>query len=135
MTKITIYGKPQGKGRPRFARQGKYVRTYTPEKTRKYEEKIKDAYLLTKAKKIDKNPIKMKITAYFKPAESLSKRKKENLILNRWCDKKPDLDNIAKAVCDALNKIAYEDDSQITFMMLSKEYSEEDKIEVEIERL
>jgi Holliday junction resolvase RusA-like endonuclease len=77
----------------------------------------------------------MKITAYFKPAESLSKRKKENLILNRWCDKKPDLDNIAKAVCDALNKIAYEDDSQITFMMLSKEYSEEDKIEVEIERL
>lgn len=38
--------------------------------------------------------------------------------------KKPDLDNVAKIICDGLNKIAYEDDSQIIDLTVTKYYAE-----------
>lgn len=41
---IVIKGEPVGKGRPKFARQGNYVKTYTPEKTVEYENLIKNLF-------------------------------------------------------------------------------------------
>ena len=37
----TVYGEPVGKGRPRFARRGTFVSTYTPQKTKTYEDEIR----------------------------------------------------------------------------------------------
>ena len=48
--------------------------------------------------------------------------------------KKPDIDNIAKVVLDALNKLAFQDDNQITKLVIEKEYAEEEKIQVKIEQ-
>ena len=36
--------------------------------------------------------------------------------------KKPDADNIAKVICDALNGVAYGDDAQICKLCVSKRY-------------
>ena len=47
--------------------------------------------------------------------------------------KKPDIDNIAKIILDALNKLAFNDDNQITKLNIEKIYSEEEKIYVKIE--
>ena len=41
--------------------------------------------------------------------------------------KKPDADNIAKVVCDALNKVAYDDDTQICNLYVCKRYTKEDE--------
>ena len=41
-------------------------------------------------------------------------------------DKKPDMDNILKAVLDALNKVAYEDDKQVVELIGRKYYTESD---------
>ena len=38
--------------------------------------------------------------------------------------KKPDVDNIAKVICDVLNGIAYHDDTQIVSLNVSKVYTE-----------
>ena len=46
--------------------------------------------------------------------------------------KKPDSDNIAKAICDSLNGVAWKDDSQISDLIVHKYYDEEDMIIVEI---
>lgn len=46
--------------------------------------------------------------------------------------KKPDWDNIGKVVCDALNKIAYDDDSCIVDGAVHKWYSEEPRVVVEL---
>ena len=46
--------------------------------------------------------------------------------------KKPDLDNIAKIICDALNGFAYADDSRIVSMMINKEYGENPGVHVSI---
>ena len=47
--------------------------------------------------------------------------------------KKPDIDNIAKIILDALNKIAFKDDNQITKIEIEKKYAEEEKVYVKIE--
>jgi hypothetical protein len=41
MTMFTVYGEPVGKGRPRFAKRGNFVSTYTPQKTKTYEDEIR----------------------------------------------------------------------------------------------
>ncbi|MEX5590971.1 RusA family crossover junction endodeoxyribonuclease, partial [Pseudomonas urmiensis] len=46
--------------------------------------------------------------------------------------KKPDADNIAKAVTDALNGLAYKDDSQIVILSVYKQYGETPQVGVTI---
>lgn len=48
---------------------------------------------------------------------------------------KPDSDNIAKAILDALNGVAYYDDSQVVGLTVKKEYGDSARVEVEIEIL
>ena len=79
---------------------------------------------------------KVKITAYFKPAESLSKKKKQELVDGEFGFlHRPDVDNIAKSILDALNGLAYKDDSQVANLLILKCYGEENKILVELEEL
>lgn len=49
--------------------------------------------------------------------------------------KKPDIDNIAKAVLDALNSVAYRDDTQIVELQIRKQYSEKPRLEIRMEEL
>ena len=124
--KFTVYGKPQGKARPRFTRQG---RAYTPKNTVDYEKRIKQAYISTGGQLIsDTAPIRVCITAEFKKAKS-----------NRMPSPtlKPDTDNIAKVVCDALNSVAYHDDKQITCLTVKKVWADDnvDKVVVKIEEI
>ena len=62
---FTVYGNPQGKGRPRFARRGSYVHTYTPEKTVAYEEEIQTAYLRQCENYFGYAPLNYYVTAYY----------------------------------------------------------------------
>ena len=47
--------------------------------------------------------------------------------------KKPDIDNIIKIVLDALNKMAFRDDSQVTKIEVEKIYGPVEKIKVKID--
>ena len=98
-----IIGKPQGKARPRF--DGRHKRTFTPSATADYEKRIRQAYIAAGGGIISETaPIAITIMAFYEKAQSC---KKEMPTM------KPDWDNIGKAVCDALNGIAYKDDSQV----------------------
>lgn len=52
-----------------------------------------------------------------------------------WPAKKPDSDNIAKVVLDALNGIAYHDDTQIIKLSVTKAYKEEAYLSVTLMEL
>lgn len=65
----------------------------------------------------------------YKIPKSYSKKKKKSLI-NQGYPYKPDVDNIAKAILDSLNGIAYKDDSQVTCITVFKQYAEEDFVKV-----
>ena len=55
--------------------------------------------------------------------------------MNEWHVSKPDVDNIAKSVQDALNSLAFRDDGQIAWLDVRKIYSDCPRVEVIIERL
>lgn len=119
-----IPGEPTGKGRPRFTRSG---HAYTPERTASYEQAVRQAY---KAEFPGTEPIPagvpvaVKIIAGYGIPKSTSKVKAERMLAGEIRPtKKPDADNIAKAICDALNGLAYHDDSQITMLCVSKHYT------------
>lgn len=47
--------------------------------------------------------------------------------------KKPDIDNIVKIVLDAMNELAFKDDTQITKLEVEKIYGIEEKLQIKIE--
>lgn len=134
---LTIECEPLGKARPRVTAHGPFAHAYTPKKTKDYELKIKNEYLQKYGyKNILEGPIEANIKAYFSTPKSVSKRIK-NEMLNNFIGHttKPDTDNVCKAILDALNGVAYKDDSQIIRMKSEKLYSEIPRIEIELKEL
>lgn len=136
--KFIVFGEPVAKGRPKFSRQGNFVKSYTPAKTTNYENLVSLSYV--EACSSENHPLEggvsMKIDAFFSIPKSTSKKKKD--LMNAGFikhTKRPDADNVAKAVCDALNKIAYLDDSQIVHLEINKYYSYQPRVEVTIEEI
>lgn len=130
--RFEVLGEVIGKGRPRFTRSG---RTYTPKKTLDYERAIKRAYL-NKYTYLSKKSLRIKICAYLEVAKSHSKVKKQKMLANELqCTKKPDADNIVKVVLDALNKVAYQDDTQVVELVAIKRWSNESRLKVIIEEI
>lgn len=125
-----VLGEPQGKGRPRFARRGGYVSTYTPPKTKAYEKMIRDAFIDVASKNLVKRYmftsfVSVDIEAYFDVPKSVSKVKRDLLRAGEFCSKKPDGDNIIKVVLDALNEVAYADDKNVIDIHVAKYYAAE----------
>jgi Holliday junction resolvase RusA-like endonuclease len=125
---LTIDGIPVAKGRPRFTRAGGFARTYTPQKTRDAEgmiEWLAINEMKSSNKKIITNAVIVSIDFLMPIPKSFSKTKQlECLQFKIVPTVKPDLDNLAKTVLDAMNGIVYKDDSQIIQLHLRKGYAE-----------
>ena len=129
-----IPGQPIGQGRPKFSTINGHAVAYDPEKSRNYKAYVK--LLATQAMKeqgftmID-GPCCLDIMAFFEVPKSKSKKFREAALngLERPT-KKPDLSNIVKGIEDALNGLAYKDDSSIVFLSVAKCYSEVPRVEV-----
>jgi Holliday junction resolvase RusA-like endonuclease len=133
MLKLRILGKPIAKKRPRFARVGKFVRTYNPQETEEGRF-LFEAYrqLGNGFKPIDK-PIAVIMNFFMPIPQSLSKKKKDLMAMKQIRHaKKPDLSNMIKFAEDALNSVIWKDDSQITTIWASKAYSKEPRTEITI---
>jgi len=125
---IIIDGRPHAKQRPRFARQG--GRVYTPKPTLDYEAMVAALFRDAMPEPLD-GPICLSIYAHFKVAKSWSAKKKDDLIFTPHLQT-PDLDNVAKAISDAANGIAFKDDSQIAHLVCKKVWSHTDQTLVTI---
>lgn len=111
------------KERPRFSIRGGIPRTYTAPKTRKFEDSI--AALARKqmgSVPMMKGTIKATAIFYFKTPKKTSLQ-----------TPKKDLDNLCKSVFDALNEVAYYDDTQINHLIAFKHWHTKDCITVTLE--
>lgn len=125
---FTVSGEPQGKERPCVTGRG----TYTPPKTKAYEQLVRLAYK-TQCKNADFGaaPLSVSIRAYYKIPKSAAKRQRERMLADKtWPAKKPDADNLAKAVLDSLNGLAYKDDAQVICLGVIKQWDEKPRVEV-----
>jgi Holliday junction resolvase RusA-like endonuclease len=111
MISFIIPGQPVAKGRPRLGRG----RVYTPAKTVAYEKVVA---LAAKAAMRGNMPITGAVSVGIKffLARPKSNKSTEPVV-------KPDIDNLAKSVCDALNGIVWKDDSQIVQAKITKEWA------------
>lgn len=133
---FTIPGPPKGKQRPRVVRKGKYTRTYTPKQTVEYEKMVQACYEEQVGRAVLSIPIRAIMVFYFPIPKSESKKRRELLSCEQTFHmKKPDIDNCIKIVTDALNGIAYKDDSAISEVIASKVYGKNPRVEVILEEL
>ena len=118
-----VPGKVIGKGRPRLNSYTGVV--YTPTKTKDYESLVEQYFLLKYPRfKILEGRIKVSIIAYFSIPKATKKSDINEMLDNNISPtKKPDIDNIVKAVLDSMNKFAFKDDNQITKLEVEKKYA------------
>jgi len=128
---FVVYGDPVPKGRPRFFRKGKFVGTYTPKETEIAERDFKFQSIKHKPANLLAGAIVLDVKVFRKMPKSMSKK---NRILAEIGSlrpvTKPDADNYAKLVCDAMNGIFWGDDSQIVKLTVEKLFSERPRIDV-----
>ena len=135
--KFTIPGEPCGKARPRVVRVGNMSRTYTPEQTVSYENLVKLEFQQAANGFFKREgSVRVQIAAYFSVPKSAGKKKSALMQAGKIRPtKKPDWDNIGKIVCDALNGIAFKDDSQVVEATVTKQFSTLPRVEVTIEEV
>lgn len=111
MVRFEVEGKVLGKPRPRVNRNG---RVWTPKKFKDYEDAISRAYREAGGS-LQEGTVKVEIETFRELPKSRPKRvsSEEDIF-------KPDVDNVAKIVLDALNGTAYEDDSKVTELRVKK---------------
>lgn len=128
-----VPGKVIGKGRPRLNSYTGVI--YTPTRTKDYESLVEQYFLLKYPRfKALEGRIKVSIIAYFSIPKTTKKTDINEMLENNISPtKKPDIDNIVKAILDSMNKFAFKDDNQITKLEVEKKYAIEDKVYVKIE--
>ena len=113
-----ISGIPLAQGRPRFRRAGKFVQTYDPAKSKSWKESVRwqfIEYMKKEKKEMIDGAIEAEMVFLLPRPKSLPKKVKHHV-------KKPDMDNLEKSILDALEGIAYKNDSQICKKATQKLY-------------
>jgi Holliday junction resolvase RusA-like endonuclease len=123
---FTVDGDPVPKGRPRFARRGQFVQTYTDAKTIDYETQVamQARHAIGSTKPLEGALSVFLYLRYTVPA-SYSKKRKEACLKGVEYPKKVDIDNVYKSITDAMQGIVYANDSQIVEAHIKKVYAEE----------
>lgn len=109
---LMIPGKPKGKQRARHG-QG---RTFTPRETVLAEQEIRRAWEGVGSPRVD-GPLRVHVTlSVTRPGSHFTTKGELSAAGRRMTHphrQKPDWDNAAKLICDALNGVAWPDDVQI----------------------
>lgn len=128
-----VPGEIVGKERPRV---NMYTgRVYTPGKTKDYEFLVQQ-YFKMKYQRYEmlEGRLSINIIAYLKIPKSTSKAKVEEMLENKISPtKKPDVDNIAKSILDAMNNFVFKDDNQVSKISVEKRFALEEKAVIEVE--
>lgn len=134
---FVIPGTPVGKGRPRFARRGAYVSTYTDGKTASYENLVKLAAAEAMAgRPLIDGAVSVEINLHVTPPASWSLKKQRAALAGEiFPTSKPDVDNVIKGIFDACNEIVWRDDKQACDVRVIKRYDQTARAVVEVRAL
>jgi len=129
---------PMGKQRPRIVSKGRFSTAYTPKPTRDWTTSAqKQIRKLWTGEPIPAGvPLALRLVSVHKRPQRLMRKK--DPVERLWKATKPDSDNVAKIVMDALNSLVWTDDAQVCELSVSQFYAakgESSHVEVEVWRL
>lgn len=129
--RFTVPGEPKGKARPRVFNQDGKSHAVTPQDTLNYESLVKWVFTNTMEARKLQGEIEAKIVAMYPIPKAMTKKNRQLIDEGKLHPtKKPDLDNVAKIILDSLNKVAFDDDSQVTRLIVEKHFSDNPRVEV-----
>lgn len=134
--KFTVPGAPVGKGRPKVStRGGKFAKMYTPEKTANYETLVAlAAQQAMVGRRLLDGPVAVMMAILLPIPASWSKKKQaEALCWTFLPTKKPDADNVVKAIFDGINGVVWNDDVQVCDLLMVKRYAAVPGVHVQIQ--
>lgn len=108
--RFSVYNRVIGSQRPRFS----HGHTYTPKPTKDYRDAIRAAYVASCGPMFS-GPIGVRIDVH-----RALPRSRPKSVSSEPDTYKPDADNIAKVVLDALNGVAYDDDAAVCELIVKK---------------
>lgn len=115
---IMIAGEPVAQGRPRAAVVAGRARVFDPKKSKSWKGMARVAMQEAGAPYIPEGPIAVVIRA-FHTCPKGDHRKREPAP-RRWRAKRPDLENVAKAVLDAATGVLWADDAQVARLLVEQ---------------
>ena len=132
---LTIPGVPVPQGRPCVNMRRGIV--YDPSESKQEKQRIKMELMIHMRKytipMLD-GPLKVTIRFFIPIPKSFSKKRRVDAHEGRLFPiPRPDLDNLAKLVLDACNGILFTDDRCIVDLVLSKRYSNDPRVVIEVE--
>jgi Holliday junction resolvase RusA-like endonuclease len=139
---LSIPGEPIGKQRPKVfpvkTKAGFIVRRgVTPEKTLNYETLIRQLFAVKyPGFEPIEGPLVLKVEAFLSiPKAATAKRRAAMAAGDIIPEKRPDFDNLAKIAADALEGLAFRNDSQIAEAVIRKRYSQVPRMWIEVRTL
>jgi len=123
---FVVPGQPVAKGRPKFARRGKFVTTYSPAKTVNYESLVAHSASVAMAgRSLIQGAVSVELDIRLQIPESWSKKKQKMAIDGLIAaTKRSDIDNITKGIFDGMNGVVWRDDGQVVEASQRKRYAE-----------
>jgi Holliday junction resolvase RusA-like endonuclease len=113
--RLVVPGTPIPKARPKFNR--KTGITYTPQTTVRWEDTIRYAALQHPPERLLAGALSATLTFYLPKPKSVARKR-------FYPEVKPDWDNLGKAVTDALEGLAFKNDSQLVKVIVEKLYGD-----------
>ena len=128
---LTLPVTPRGQGRARYVSTPAGPRAYTPKASRQAQDEIRTLWSLAGRPIIPVGvPFTMTLTATFARPKSHRTRVGLSAAGRRSALPRPDVDNIAKLVLDALQGHAFPDDSMCARLTVEKRWGDEDLVVV-----
>ena len=135
MIVFTGDGEAVPKQRPRVS--GKHA--YTPKKTRDYQERVRRSFRSRYSGQLPAFPKGLPVRVAIEVVQGIPKSWSNTKTLRAErgeivpTGRTGDLDNIAKSILDALNGLAYEDDCQVTTLIVTKHYGDTPRAFIRLE--
>ena len=112
---FTISGPAIPKARPRATKIGNKAIMYTPDQTKQFENYVKLVAAQHAPEELLTSALEVNLDFFLQRPKSLPKK-------IRYHTKKPDIDNLAKSVLDAMEGIIYVNDAQVISLLVTKDY-------------
>lgn len=129
MIEVRVYGLPIPQGRPRASRtRDGGVRMRDPDTSRDWKRTVLAQVLPSRPSAPLEGPLALRLTFFLPRPASLPRRVQHHT-------RRPDLDNLVKAVADALRGVVYHDDAQVTSLWAAKQYDATPGVAIRVEPL